>query len=158
MSMPRIGWVSALVFDPVNPSTAYAVYSSFNRDAGDAHIYKSSDGGVTWAASDGVGDTALPDAPYFTLVVNPDNPSNLWTAGDLGLFVSMDGGATWTVDTSGFPSVATNYLKIQRDPQGLALYAFTHGRGLWRGRIGAVTSSSTPASPVPAQSGRSQIR
>ena len=135
-SQPRVGWVSALVFDPVNPSTVYAVYSSFNRDAGDGHIYKSTDGGVTWAVSDGSGDTGLPDAPFFTLVVNPDNPSNLWVAGDLGLFVSMDGGATWAVESSGLPVVAINYLKIQRDSRGLALYAFTHGRGLWRAFVG----------------------
>ena len=135
MTRPRVGWVSALAFDPVNPSTAYAVYSSFNRDDGDGHLYKSTDGGVTWMRSDGSGDTGLPDAPFFTLVVNPDNPSNLWIAGDLGLFVSMDGGATWARESSGFPVVATNYLTIQRDSQGLALYAFTHGRGLWRARI-----------------------
>ena len=136
MTRPRIGWVSALVFDPVNPSNVYAVYSSFNRDAGDAHVYKSTDGGATWAASDGSGETGLPDAPFFTLAVNPDNPSNLWVAGDLGLFVSMDGGATWAVEGSGLPVVATNYLKVQRDLKGLALYAFTHGRGLWRARLG----------------------
>ena len=132
---PRIGWVSALVFDPVNTSTVYAVYSSFNRDSGDAHIYKSTDSGVTWTPTDGAAETALPDAPYFTLAVNPDNPSNLWVAGDLGLFISMDAGATWAPDTSGLPVVATNFLKLQRDAHGLALYAFTHGRGAWRARV-----------------------
>ena len=137
MTQPRVGWVSALVFDPVNPSTVYAVYSSFNRNKGDRHLYKSTDGGASWTGSDGSGDTGLPDAPFFTLVVNPDNPSNLWIAGDLGLFVSMDGGATWARESSAFPVVATNYLTIQRDSQGrLTLYAFTHGRGLWRAFVG----------------------
>jgi hypothetical protein len=138
-TMPRVGWVSALVFDPVNPSTVYAVYSSFNVSPGDAHIYKSADAGVTWNASDGTGYAGLPDAPYFTLVVNPKDPSVLWAAGDLGLFVSMDSGATWAREEPGFPVVPTDYLTIQQDSQGLALYAFTHGRGLWRARIGAVS-------------------
>ena len=128
MTRPRVGWVSALVFDPVNPSNVYAVYSSFHRDSGDGHLYKSTDAGVSWIGTDG----GLPDAPFFTLAVNPDNPLNLWLAGDLGLFVSMDGGASWTMDSSGLPVVPINYLKIVRDSRGLALYAFTHGRGLWR--------------------------
>jgi len=141
-TMPRVGWVSALVFDPVNPSIVYAVYSSFNVNRGDAHIYKSTDAGVTWTATDGAGHTGLPDAPYYTLVVDPDHPSILWVAGDLGLFVSLDGGATWAHEGAGFPDVPTDYLTIQRDSQGLALYAFTHGRGLWRARIGIAFPSN----------------
>ena len=128
MTRPRAGWVSALVFDPVNPSNVYAVYSSFNRDSGDGHVYKSTDAGLSWTQTDG----ALPDAPFFTLAVNPDDPLNLWVAGDLGLFVSTDGGSSWAMDSSGLPVVPINYLKIVRDSRGLALYAFTHGRGLWR--------------------------
>ncbi|HEY3743231.1 MAG TPA: hypothetical protein VGL53_25470 [Bryobacteraceae bacterium] len=138
MTTPRVGWVSALVFDPVNPATVYAVYSSFNVNAGDAHIYKSVDTGITWTASDGSGLAGLPDAPYYTLAVNPNHPSVLWAAGDLGLFVSENGGQTWAREDSGFPVVPTDYLTIQADSQGLALYAFTHGRGLWRARIGSV--------------------
>lgn len=136
MAKPRTGWVSALVFDPQNPSNVYAVYSSFNRDPGDAHLYRSTDGGASWTASDG----NLPDAPYYTLAVNPDNPQMLWIAGDLGLFVSGDGGATWAMEDPSFPVVPTNDLKIMRDPQGLALYAFTHGRGAWRARISGNTA------------------
>jgi hypothetical protein len=139
MAKPRVGWVSALVFDPVNTSIVYAVVSSFNVNPGDAHIYKSTDAGVTWTASDGSGDSGLPDAPYYTIVVNPANWLNLWVAGDLGLFVSMDGGTTWAHEGFGFPDVPTDYLTIQQDSQGLALYAFTHGRGLWRARIGRST-------------------
>jgi photosystem II stability/assembly factor-like uncharacterized protein len=138
---PRIGWVSALVYDPVAPSTVYAVYSSFNRDPGDAHIYKSLDGGVTWSSSDGYGGSALPDAPYFTLAIHPDRPSTIWVAGDLGLFVSTDAGATWSRENAAYPYVSTNHLTIQRDSQGLAMYAFTHGRGLWRARIGGAASA-----------------
>lgn len=140
-SIPRVGWVSALVFDPVNPATVYAVYSSFNVNPGDAHIYKSLDAGITWTASDGTGLAGLPDAPYYTLAVNPNHPSVLWVAGDLGLFVSENGGQTWAREVSGFPVVPTDYLTIQADSQGLALYAFTHGRGLWRARIGSVPVS-----------------
>ena len=41
---PRQGWVSWLAHDPVNPSIAYATFSTFG---GGAHVWKSVDGGAT---------------------------------------------------------------------------------------------------------------
>src|SRR6185436_7983276 len=63
-------------------------------------IYKSTDGGKTWA------NVGLPKTNHFgRIVIHPTNPNivyaaalgNLWSENpDRGLYRSMDGGATWT--------------------------------------------------------------
>src|SRR5207253_3916603 len=42
---PRSGYVAALTFDPDNPDTAYAVYSTFKTGAQN-YVYKTTDGGA----------------------------------------------------------------------------------------------------------------
>jgi photosystem II stability/assembly factor-like uncharacterized protein len=129
MSKARTGWVSAIMQDRTNPRIVYAVYSSFNREEGDAHLYKSVDGGGSWRGID------LPDAPYFALTQHPEDPDTLYLAGDLGLFVSTDAGESWAREDELFPAVSTQHLTIERDGLGYTLYAFTYGRGVWRVRL-----------------------
>lgn len=136
-SQPRVGWVSSLAFDPGDSNVLYASFGSFNRVEGDAHIYRSTDGGVSWSASDGTADSALPDAPFHTVAVNPDDPRMLVAGGDLGLFVSTDAGATWSREEDNLPAVVVNHVAFHRESGGLSLYAFTFGRGLWRIRLSA---------------------
>jgi hypothetical protein len=109
----------------------YAVYSSLKYAASDAHVYRSLDGGVTWAPSDGAGNSALPDIPAFRLIVNPYNNLELFLGTDLGVFVSLDGGNTWAVDTS-LVDVIVEELALDNGPQSNWLFAFTYGRGIYR--------------------------
>ncbi|HEX6161633.1 MAG TPA: hypothetical protein VF111_15760, partial [Thermoanaerobaculia bacterium] len=51
---------------------------------------------------------------------------------DLGVFVSLDRGKTWAVENGGFTNVVTEALVIGKGVNGPAVYAFTHGRGVWR--------------------------
>ncbi len=132
MSKARTGWVSSILHDSADPMVVYAVYSSFNRDPGDAHVYKSFDGGASWQALDG---DQLPDAPYFTIAQHPEDPNTLFVGGDLGIYVSTDGGATWAREDESFPAVPTQFLSVERDGSGADLYAFTYGRGVWRVRL-----------------------
>jgi hypothetical protein len=156
MSKARTGWVSSILPDASDPSVVYAVYSSFNRVEGDAHLYKSVDGGETWSALD-AGGAGLPDAPYFSIVQHPDNPAILFLAGDLGIFVSTDAGAAWAREDESFPAIPTQYLTVERDGSGSVLYAFTYGRGVWRVRLSGdpanCTFSLTPAGNVQAGAG-----
>ncbi len=69
------------------------------------HLFKSTDGGVTWNPSDGSNVAAIPDTPVFRLLVNPYNPSTLYLGSDLGVFVSTDGGANWGHDPNEFSNV-----------------------------------------------------
>ena len=125
---PRSGWVSSLAFDPGDKDIAYATYSTF----GGTHVWRTADGGATWNPLGGSGAGALPDIPVHSIAIDPSNTSRLYIGTDSGVFVSTDGGANWAVETSGFPNVITESLQIQIANGVTNLYAFTHGRGVWR--------------------------
>ena len=55
-------------------------------------IYKSADGGITWAES----DAGLRVHDIRTVIGGPLNPSFLYAGDNNGLFQSRNGGATWT--------------------------------------------------------------
>lgn len=128
---PRTGYVSSLAFDPVAPEIAYATYSTFSGK----HVWRTIDGGITWNSIDGTGTGALPDIPIHALVVDPSNTARLYVGTDLGVFVTNNGGTTWAVEYSGFANVITEALQININNGVTSLYAFTHGRGVWRVRV-----------------------
>ncbi|MGH9936172.1 MAG: hypothetical protein ACREAM_08000, partial [Blastocatellia bacterium] len=125
---PRSGWVSSLAFDPGDKDIAYATYSTF----GGTHVWRTADGGATWNPLGGAGAGTLPDVPVHSIAIDPSNTARLYIGTDVGVFVSTDGGANWAVETSGFPNVITESLQIQIANGATNLYAFTHGRGVWR--------------------------
>jgi hypothetical protein len=130
-TLPRNGQVSWIAFDPVDPDVAYATYSSFSNFQ-EPHVWKTTDGGVTWNPIDGAGDDALPDLPVHTIAVDPTQAGRLYVGTDLGVFVSLDGGISWAVE-EGFSPVITEALHWVRRPNGDAwLFAFTYGRGAWK--------------------------
>ncbi|NDD63272.1 MAG: hypothetical protein EBZ36_04740, partial [Acidobacteria bacterium] len=89
------------------------------------------------SAIDGAGNGALPDIPVHTIVVDPANSARLYIGTDLGVFVTNNGGTSWAVEYSGFANVITESLQVNITNGVTNLYAFTHGRGVWRVRIGA---------------------
>ncbi|HWQ31994.1 MAG TPA: BACON domain-containing carbohydrate-binding protein [Blastocatellia bacterium] len=128
---PRGGYVSWLAFDPASHNIAYAAYSTF----GGQHVWRSTDAGATWTAIDGSGANALPDIPVHCLVVDPDNTARLYVGTDLGVFVTTDGGANWAVENTGFANVVVESMTLNSAGGTRMLYAFTHGRGVWRIRL-----------------------
>ncbi|HEY0142654.1 MAG TPA: hypothetical protein VGF48_17275 [Thermoanaerobaculia bacterium] len=125
---PREGFVTSIAYDPFNADIVYATYAGF----GGPHVWMSTDAGATWTARDGEGDAFLPDIPTHSIVPDPTRPDRLYLGTDLGVFVSLDRGKTWAVENSGFTNVVTEALVIAKGVNGPAVYAFTHGRGVWR--------------------------
>jgi hypothetical protein len=131
-SRPREGWVTSMAFDPNDANTFYATYGNF----GGGHVFRTTDGGVSWQGIDGVGPGALPDVPVHSLVVDPNDSQRLYLGTDLGVMTSIDGGRTWMVEETGFGPAVTMWLSLTRTPSGeTLLFAFTHGRGAWRVRL-----------------------
>jgi len=96
-SLPTLG-VSAIAIDPVNSDTMY--FGSGDRDAGDAlgyGVYKSTDGGKTWAQS----TTGMGNREVGRLIIDPKNRAVLLAGCDNGIYRSTDYGANWTLTYSG---------------------------------------------------------
>jgi hypothetical protein len=126
---PRSGWVTSIAFDPQDDNVLYATYGNF----GGAHVFRSVDGGASWHSLDGSGPTGIPDIPVHSIVVDPDDQERLYLGTDLGVMVSLDGGGTWMTEETGFGPAVTMWLSLIRTPAGQKqLFAFTHGRGVWR--------------------------
>ncbi|HKQ05982.1 MAG TPA: hypothetical protein VJ464_12675 [Blastocatellia bacterium] len=144
---PRLGFVSWVAYDPVDPMIAYATYSSFNRTtvASDRHIYKTTDGGATWASIDGGGGTGIPDIPVHCIVIDPTDRARLYVGTDLGVFVSTDGGANWASENTGFAHTPVESLALSNSDGIVRLFAFTHGRGAYRVRLATFVSKITGA-------------
>ena len=131
---PRTGYVSSVHWDPDNVNLVYATYATFNSAANQFHVYRSTDGGRTWAGLDGTGATAIPDLPVHTLIVDPTNTARLYVGTDAGVFTSIDGGANWYKEVTGYANVVTEALSLNTLGE-IQLYAFTHGRSAWRVRL-----------------------
>ncbi len=128
-AMPK-RYISNVVVDPndADGSTAYVVFNGFSRrwtegpGAGVGHLWKTTDGGVTWTDASG----NLPDVPGDDLVVTPGGALVLGT--DLGVLISTDGGAHWQRLGTSHP--LTTVMDLHVGPDG-RLYSATHGRGIW---------------------------
>jgi photosystem II stability/assembly factor-like uncharacterized protein len=132
-SKPRTGSnvISWIAPDPVAANIVYATVSTFNSASGTGHVFKSSDSGATWTNIDGAGATGMPDVPVDTIVVDPLDNQRLYVGTDIGVFVSIDGGANWARENTGFANVIVDALVIKNTAPRY-IYAFTHGRSLFR--------------------------
>ena len=116
-------YVSSMAVHPTDPDTAYLTYSNY----GIPHVYRTTNGGLTWSPLGAAGPDGLPDIPAHWIAVRPSDPSALFVATELGVFASEDAGATW-LPSPGIPNTIVESLVFQDDDR---LVAFTHGRGAW---------------------------
>lgn len=143
---PDGGGASALILDPKNPDTVYAVTP--------AGLFKTTDGGAGWGPT-----TPLPpnSGVITSLTIDPQNPSTLYAAtrdassGDLrldGVFKSTDGGTSWRALKSGLLFGLSAPLAV--DPQNPSIiyagsyndiFKSTDGGATWK-----TSGSGLPAS------------
>ncbi len=107
--------VRGVAVDPSDSATIYA--------ATGGGVYKSVDGGASWAPLAG----GLEDRPYSSIVVAPDSPETVYATSthvaSSRLYRSRDGGATWTQLTFGGSTFLRALLLDPTDPD--VLYAAT---------------------------------
>ncbi|MEQ8706504.1 MAG: T9SS type A sorting domain-containing protein [Phaeodactylibacter sp.] len=123
-----------ITFDPSTPGTVYAVCSGFGTD----HAFKSENGGLTWASiSEG-----LPDIPANSIVVDPEQPSDLYVGNDLGVYASFDYGQTWEWYSDGIADATmAMHLSIAA---GRKLRVATHGLGVYETDLRELVSTQEP--------------
>jgi xyloglucan-specific exo-beta-1,4-glucanase len=147
--------LQGLAVDPSDPSTLYG--------AEGAALFKSSDGGQSWAS---VAQAQDVEVDFFDVVVDPNAPATVYAAGahvnaatsepdGPTLFKSMDGGASWASVAAGLPA---GLVRLAVEPTSSRLYAGTGG-GLfvsgdggssWQRQTG-ITTEPILAVAVPAK-------
>jgi hypothetical protein len=128
---PAGGPVQAVAFAPSQPGTVYAG-TAF------AGVFRSGDGGRTWAAA----NAGLDTAGVLALAVSPDDPAVVYAcvqtapggpAVAMAIAASFDGGASWQDAT---PAAGSFGYSFATDPHdGSRLYAATSA-GLFRTHFG----------------------
>ena len=146
-TLPTGRQLLAIHVDSTNANVVYVGFGGYSQ----ANLWKSTDGGTTWAS---IGGT-LPESPIRSVTTSPLNPSRVYAATEVGVFASEDAGSTWGTTNDGPANVSIDQL-FWLDAS--TLVAATHGRGLFKttvaggsytlsvnssGAAGVVISSST---------------
>ncbi len=138
------GYIHSIAIDPVDNNIVYVAYSTF----GVSHLWRTTDGGTTWATLDGTGSTGIPDVPALSIAISPNNSAHLYLGTDLGILYSTDTGATWTsINNTGLANTPVELVLFQGNKK---IYAFTHGRGVYMTAAPGYTDVTAPANTTVA--------
>lgn len=112
--------VGSCVVDPVEPNTIYITCGDhsgwWTYSIG---VYKSTDGGTTWAPT-GLMYTLAQGVAMFKLLIDPFDHNLIYLAASNGVYKSVNGGVQWTKVKDGF------YSDIAFEPGTSNLYAAQH--------------------------------
>ena len=122
--LPKNTWAYFIEPSPFDKNTALAVFDGHTQNDMKPYVYKTTDGGQTWAS------LVTADIRGFARHIRQDlvNPNLLFLGTELGLFISVDGGQSWSEFKNNLPPVAVHWMVIH--PRDHALVMATHGRGV----------------------------
>jgi len=145
--LPDSAWILSLLVDPVNPNRIYAGLS-YNNDPGFASgVYRSDDGGATWAPTGRMDNPAAGAYSNHVVVYALASSSNgavlyaatrtkvpvpPYTYGYGGVFKSTNGGQSWNLVNNGLPAGDLYVYDLAVDPTDAnRVYAALHGSGVY---------------------------
>lgn len=122
--LPKNTWCSSIEASRYDKNTAYATFDGHRTGDKKAYIYKTTDGGKTWAS------LATADIKGYAHVIREDLKSRnlLFLGTEFGLYISIDGGKNWSRFKNNLPQVSIRDMVIQPDEDDLVMG--THGRGV----------------------------
>jgi photosystem II stability/assembly factor-like uncharacterized protein len=143
--LPVCANVNAIAFSPDfgNDRTVFAGISPFR--GGPGGVYKSTDAGATWhATNEGMDcDSTSPDVRALAISAHYTSDHTVYAGADgCGVFRSTDGGATWSRVGSDLYNPQVRVLQVSRDPEP-SIFAGTEGSGIWHYRRVAATPTPT---------------
>ncbi|MEO5987340.1 MAG: FlgD immunoglobulin-like domain containing protein, partial [Candidatus Eisenbacteria bacterium] len=128
--------ITRVVADRFDAQVVYVTLSGFGQDEAVAHIYRSNNRGTTWQSIGG----NLPDVPANDIVVDGLDPNTLYLGTDLGVFITRNLGATWWGLGAGMP--LQTIFNLEYHASSRQLFAFTHGRSIYKLDLGALPVSA----------------
>ncbi|HUL78473.1 MAG TPA: glycoside hydrolase, partial [Vicinamibacteria bacterium] len=117
--------VSLLEASHFDRDTAWAAINTFRLDDTRPHVYRTRDGGRTWAQV----TEGMPDGEGIVNAVreDPKRRDLLYAGTERQVWVSFDGGDRWQPLRVNMPATSVRDLVVKNDD----LVAATHGRGFW---------------------------
>jgi hypothetical protein len=120
-------WVTRVAVHPDDEDVAYVTFSGFRNGEDAAHVFKTTDGGETWANISG----NLPNAPVNDVVLNTEAPgTDVYVGTDVGVFVLEGDRHQWKSVGRGLPLAPVLDLRMHEPTQ--TLFAGTFGRSTWK--------------------------
>ena len=117
--------VTSIAVNPTNDSEVWVTYGGFNDYNTNKKVYKTTDGGTTWANySEG-----LQNFPVHEIIYQKGSNNMLYIATDLGVFYRDATMNEWKCFNEGLPPVIVTGLSINYCSG--TIYAATYGRGIW---------------------------
>jgi hypothetical protein len=135
-------WVTRVIPDPQNETSAYVTFSGLKWQDPQPHIFKTTDLGQNWTDI----SSNLPDAPANAFAVDPINTDWLFVGTDLGAYYSSNGGNDWTYISSDLPVVSVYDMKIH--PTDHFLVLGTHARSMYKMDLNFITDVEPNIKPV----------
>ncbi len=116
-------YTQALAIDPSHPDILYAATLT-GLTADDLHLFKTTDGGNTWAKIGG----DLPKVKEInSIIVDPANSNRVYVGTTQGIYISINGGINWQPLNDGLTNLDINsFVHSQNN-----LYAGTRGSGIF---------------------------
>jgi photosystem II stability/assembly factor-like uncharacterized protein len=116
--------VSILEASRFDADTVYAAVDRHRLDDIRPHIYRTKDGGKTWASI----TAGIPVGSYVNVVrEDPERRGLLYAGTELGVFVSFDDGDHWQPLHLNLPACSIRDISVKRGD----LVVATHGRSFW---------------------------
>ena len=119
-SWSKVSIMEASHFDS---KTAYAAVNRIRCDDMRPHIYKTSDGGVSWKEI----VNGLPNDPINSVKEDPNTKGLLFAGSETAVYVSFDDGENWQSLRLNMPATSIRDLVIKDDD----IVVGTHGRSFW---------------------------
>lgn len=119
-SWSKVSIMEASHFDT---KTAYAAVNRIRIDDMRPHIYKTTDGGVSWKEI----VKGLPNDPINSVKEDPNTKGLLFAGTETAVYVSFDDGENWQSLKLNMPATSIRDLVIKDDD----IVVGTHGRSFW---------------------------
>jgi len=97
---------------------------------GSSHLFQSYDGGETWEDIGG----GLPDVPAWSVVFDPDFPTQVFAGNDIGVYYSQDAGQQWAPYMEELPD-AIIAMDLTVSWSNRMLRVATHGNGFYESKM-----------------------
>ena len=122
---PKSGRVSSIALGARDPQVAYVAVDAHREGVYAPLLFRTADGGHTWAS---VAGNLPTDGPVQVVREDPRNESVLFAGTEFGLWATLDRGRSWFA-LGGLPTVAVDDIHLE--PRTHDLVIATHGRSLY---------------------------